>query len=75
MSTIARFSLSFKSTVWSAVISKPISLPDEETFLLSYCKNMRDCKIIRVEVEVEVVKEWGRSRFLNGPFWSAEFVM
>jgi hypothetical protein len=79
MSTIARFSLSFKPTVWSAVISKPISLPDEDAFLLSHCKIMRDCKIIQVEAEVKVVKGRGRSNFLNGPFWVdkmfAEFLM
>jgi hypothetical protein len=40
---------------------------------------MRDCKIIQVEVKVEVVEELGRPRFLNGPLWVdktlAKFVM
>jgi hypothetical protein len=45
-----------------AVILKPISLPNYRVFSLSYCKIVRDYKIIQVKVKVKVVEERGRAR-------------
>jgi hypothetical protein len=57
MSTIARFSLSFKPTNWSCGSIKTYQLTWLRSILLSHYKIVRDRKIIQVKVEIEVVEE------------------